>query len=243
MLHIAAVSYLNTFPFVYGLREANRRVPFTLDLAVPSECARLVKEGRAGIGLVPVGALPELKDSTIFGEYCIGATGPVQTVLLLSQVPLREITAISLDMDSRTSVKLVRVLAERFWKISPEWKNLDMPKDPGEFPVSMVAIGDKTFTLRKHYRYIYDLSQGWYEFTGLPFVFAVWVKSADVSLSEAKEVNRLLGYGVDHLAESVEYFRDQLPGCEDCLMYLQRNISYPFDAMKRRGLERFLSYI
>ena len=193
LLKISAVSYLNTIPFVYGIQKSGHMKDFRLDLDVPAVCAAKLKNGEADIALVPVGALPEFDHPEIVSEYCIGARGKVRTVLLLSQQPLDQISQVHLDHDSMTSVKLVKVLAKNFWKISPGWKNLypGQPELPGNLE-SMVAIGDKTFELVKHYKYIYDLAEEWTKFTSLPFVFAVWMSSGPVPGPFVKSLNDAL---------------------------------------------------
>ncbi len=243
-LRIAAVSYLNTFPFVYGLKESGILRDFELELAVPSVCAARLKTGEADIALVPAGALPEIDGYRIVSDFCIGATGPVKTVLLLSKKPLEEIRTIHLDNDSRTSVELVKVLAANQWKINPVWENLR----PGEASSStdleaVVAIGDKTFTLREHYPYVYDLAEGWIEMTGLPFVFAVWITREEIPQEMMASFSAALAYGVERKRETLEYFRGGLPACDDCFGYLEHNISYPLDEAKRKGLGRFLGYL
>jgi chorismate dehydratase len=241
MVRIAAVSYLNTFPFVYGIRKSGFIKDYKLRLEVPSVCADSIRDGQSDIGLVPVGALPGLPEVSIITDYCIGADGPVKTVLLLSMVPIEEIRQIHLDFDSRTSVELVRILAKFYWQIKPGWipfKTSVLP-DPSQHP-SVVAIGDKTFHLRKQYRYIYDLAETWKLFTGSPFVFAVWVSQKGVDPVLIGQLNRALAYGVSNKIASLEYFKDQLPSCDDCLDYLEKNISYPLTEEKRQGMARFL---
>jgi hypothetical protein len=52
-----------------------------------------------------------------------------------------------------------------------------------------------------------------------------------------------LSYGLQHKAESLEYFKDKLPSCIDCLSYLENNISFHFDEEKKKGMQLFLRYI
>jgi chorismate dehydratase len=244
MLNISAVSYLNTFPFVYGLRKSGFLNNHQLDLQVPSLCAKKLISGESDIALVPVGALPEIGKVTFLTDYCIGATGPVKTVLLLSHVPLNEISAIYLDFDSRTSVELVKVLAENYWKINPEWIRLESgASNKGVLFESMVAIGDKTFYLRKNYAFVYDLAAEWVNFSGLPFVFAIWAAKKVISQTDLSLFNQALTYGVNHITECIEYFKGSLPACDDCLGYLENSISYSFDADKKLGLQKFLSFL
>jgi chorismate dehydratase len=244
VLKISAVSYLNTFPFVYGLKESGLLKNFSLELDVPSVCAEKLKKGSVDIALVPSGALPEIGDFHYISDFCIGAVCEVRTVLLLSQVPLQQISMVHLDFDSRTSVELVKVLAKHYWKIDPQWKNLK----PGESASvntfeSMVAIGDKTFTLRHGFPYVYDLAEAWINYTGLPFVFAVWVSRKKLPSDIKLQFTSALAYGISHRRECIGYFRDKLPGCDDCLYYLEHNISYEFENAKREGLKAFLAAI
>lgn len=243
LLKISAVCYLNTFPFVYGLKESGLLKNISLELDVPSVCAEKLKQGTVDIALVPVGALPEIPNCHQLHDYCIGATGEVRTVLLLSKVPLERISRVHLDFDSRTSVELVKVLARHYWKINPRWDQLK----PGQSVSvndyeSLVAIGDKTFEIRSNFPYVYDLAESWISFTGLPFVFAVWVSREKLPAGILQRFRDALEFGIGHKRESIAYFRDKLPACEDCLSYLEHNISYEFDSEKRKGLNTFLHY-
>jgi chorismate dehydratase len=243
-LKISAVSYLNTFPFVYGIQQSGLLHDYRLDLDIPSLCARKLKNGVVDLALIPVGALNDLSTYEFITDFCIGAINKVKTVLLLSHKPLPEIREIGLDYDSRTSVQLVRVLAKHYWKIDPLWKNLlpgQASQDPG--PDAIVAIGDKTFDLVKKYPYCYDLAEEWISFTSLPFVFAAWVTTKKLSETVHSDLNRALEYGVNHINETLEFFKDKLPAEEDCKSYLEKNISYSFDEPKRQGMALFLNYL
>ena len=244
LLKISAVSYLNTFPFVYGILKSGYLENFRLDLDVPSVCAEKLKNGEVDVALVPVGAFPDFKNPVMISEYCIGSVGKVKTVLLLSQKPLEHIQNIYLDFDSRTSVKLVKVLAKYYWNIAPNWNNLNPGQsDRPDKLESLVAIGDKTFELVKQYKYIFDLSEEWIRFTGMPFVFAVWLSKKQLIANFKDQLNEALSYGLKHKAESLEYYKEKLPASIDCLSYLENNISYHFDEEKKKGLELFLRYI
>jgi chorismate dehydratase len=241
---ISAVSYLNTYPFVYGLQHSGHLKNFHLDLAVPSACATRLASGESDIALVPVGAIPDFKDFQIISDFCIGAVRDVRTVLLMSQKPINEITEVYLDGDSRTSVQLVKVLANKFWKIDPVWKNRQnvLADDRPEID-SLVAIGDKTFNLSKKYRYIYDLAGEWIRYTSLPFVFAAWLSVRKVPGHIVDSLNQALDFGVSHINETLEYFNDRLPAGEDCSSYLKENISFTLDEKKREGMNLFLEMI
>ena len=243
LLKISAVSYLNTFPFVYGIMESGILQNFSLELDVPSICAEKLKNGTVHLALVPVGALREIGQFHYISDFCIGAVGEVKTVLLLSKVPLDQITRIYLDFDSRTSVELVKVLAQHYWHIGPRWEKLKpgQAASPDDIE-SLVAIGDKTFRLRQDFEYIYDLAGEWINFTKLPFVFATWVSREKLPDDVLDQFSRAIAFGVGHKRECLEYFKDKLPVHDDCLSYLENNISYDFDDKKKEGLRKFLSF-
>ena len=243
-LKIVAVSYLNTYPFVYGIKESGLLQDYRLELAIPTLCADRISSGGADIALVPAGALPVIGKVFPLSGYCIGAVNTVKTVLLLSHQPLAEISTICLDFDSRTSVQLVKVLAKQYWKIKPDYKKLE----PGEAAnmtsgEAVVAIGDKTFAIRDQYPYQYDLAEEWIKFTGLPFVFALWVSRLQFPEVLTRPFTDALAYGVSHITECLEYFSGKLPAGEDALDYLTNNISFILDEKKQRGLNLFLKYM
>lgn len=244
MLKISAVSYLNTYPFVYGLQRSGLPDKFQLELDVPSVCATKLKNDLADIALVPVGALPDFDHYEFTSRYCIGAVNQVKTVLLLSKVPLNQVNTVHLDFDSRTSVQLVRVLAQQKWGITPDWVGLQ-PGQASKLTAveSMVAIGDKTFALRAHFPYVYDLAEEWISFTGLPFVFAVWLSLKKVPEKFLIPFENALDFGVRNIPACLNHFKNSLPAGVDCREYLEKNISYFLDEEKRKGLDKFLAYL
>ncbi|MCX6251210.1 MAG: menaquinone biosynthesis protein [Bacteroidetes bacterium] len=243
-LRISAVSYLNTIPFVYGILESGFLRDFRLELDVPSVCSRKLLAGEVDIALVPVGAIPDFDHYHLIDGYCIGAVSRVRTVLLLSHVPLEKISKIHLDWDSRTSVKLVQVLAKKFWHIHPEWIPLQSgdAEQPG-VTESLVAIGDKTFELASRFEYIYDLAEEWIRFTSLPFVFAVWMSKEPLPEDILHSFNKALEFGVNHKKETIQFFSSKIQPGIDPYGYLSNNISFIFDDAKKKGLKLFLSLI
>jgi chorismate dehydratase len=113
---ISAVSYLNTLPFLYGIKNHPGLKNFIFEQDIPSMCAKKLITNKVDIALIPVAAIPQVKTPYFISNYCLGAVNKVRTVLLLSEVPLHEIKTVLLDYQSRTSVNLVKVLAKKHWK-------------------------------------------------------------------------------------------------------------------------------
>ena len=236
---IAAVSYLNTIPFIYGIRhEGNFRAD--LLLSPPSECTKNYVEGRADLALLPAAAVPSLKSTEVITEYCIGAVGPVRTVVLLSDGPVSEVRRVFLDPHSQTSVQLVGYLATHRWKIAPEWYSLDDYEQlrHAQEGDAFLLIGDKVFDHEEKFRYKYDLAAEWQAATKLPFAFAVWVARKGTPYEVIESLQHALTFGLEHTYEAIlEAGFDKKP--YDAYEYLTRNIDYIFDNQKRRALQKF----
>jgi len=239
VLRISAVSYLNSLPFVYGIKNSGFLKNSELSLDVPSVCADKLISGKADIGLVPVAAIPLIRNAQIVSDFCIGADGKVQSVLLISRKPLAEIQKVYLDIESRTSVGLVKVLAKEYWKINPEWEPLSARIDFDTLEAA-VLIGDKTFSLPEGFTYIYDLAAEWKSFTGLPFVFACWVANREISSKQEQELNMALAYGVAHTEQAADMKHGIAITRNELLNYLRFSVSYNFDESKKIALKLFL---
>ncbi|MGB3547737.1 MAG: menaquinone biosynthesis protein [Saprospiraceae bacterium] len=238
-----AVSYLNTKPLLYGLVRGAVADELSLELAIPSECAARLRDGRADIGLVPVAALPELGDYELLSDYCIGTDGAVGTVCIYGEVPIERMKTIYLDHHSRTSVMLTRLLLEEYWHQGPDL----LPAEEGYIgriggTTGGLVIGDRTIGLDRKYPYVYDLGEVWKAHTGLPFVFAAWVSRVPLGEEFKTAFNTALADGVAHIPE-LKFLLPSPDPSFDLEYYFTHRISYDFDAPKRRALERFLRYV
>ena len=240
-IRISAVSYLNTKPFVYGLQYSDLIEKVDLSLDIPSICAFKLSIDLADIGLIPVAAIADVPGAHIISDYCIASSGVVRTVILVSNVPLNEITNVILDDQSRTSVQLVKVLAKHFWKISPTWENgktgfNDQVLDPTS---GAVVIGDKAFAASARYKYCYDMGEAWKTFTGFDFVFACWIANKPLPVEFVSEFNQALGMGVLQIQEVIDEYEKVYPYYR-INEYFHENLGLIFDEPKRKGLELFL---
>lgn len=235
------ISYLNSRPFLYGLENSAINEEINISLDIPSRTAEKITTGNTDIGLMPVGGLTGLPDYRLTADYCIGAEGPVRTVVLASNVPLENIGTILLDYQSRSSVLLTKVLADFYWKIKINWQNSDpgYEKEAIRGRTAGVVIGDRVFEVEKMYPYVYDLSSEWLKFSGLPFVFAVWVNMRRLPARFLSLFNSAIEYGIACIPEVEKQVSLFYPGI-DIYTYFTKNISYVLDDRKKEGMRLFL---
>ena len=238
---IAAISYLNTIPFLYGIRHEGSLCA-QLSIAPPAQCVKEFMDGKADIALLSVAAVPSLTNAEIITDYCIGASSAVRTVVVVGNTPIDKVRRIWIDCHSRTSVQLVGYLAQHRWKIAPQWllledySLLDKPQQGDAFMI----IGDKVFNFENRFAYSYDLAEEWISQTCLPFAFAVWVARKGLSYEVHDALQRALTFGVEHIYEAIleSDFADRSYAYD----YLTRNIDYLFDSQKHKALEKFWDF-
>jgi chorismate dehydratase len=245
-IKISAVKYANTYPFIYGLTESGFEDKIILHTDHPAECALKLISGKVDIGLVPVAALPLVKEYQIISDYCIGAKNNVRTVLLLSNCVFDDIRNIYLDYRSRSSINLTKVLAKNFWNREFNWINTSKSFDFKNIGLNeaIVLIGDQCFEYENSFRYKIDLAAEWRKFSGLPFVFACWTANKILETEFVDNFNRALRLGVENIDAVVEKFGETGTITGIVLKnYLTENIDYILDEQKKKGLKLFLELL
>ena len=245
-MRISVVSYLNSAPLVYGILHSGYLDECTVTLDVPAVGADKLARGETDLALVPVGAFPGKNSVSWVGDYCIGVEGPVRTVCLFSEVPVEKIRTVWLDNQSRTSVRLIQILARHYWKINwsyrPATDGFETRDIHGD--QAAVCIGDKVFAVENRYAFRYDLAECWIRLTGLPFVFAAFAARIQPAGELLDRLNRALEAGISAMPDIAgDYVAATGLNREEILDYWTRNISYPLTDRKREGMELFHAYV
>jgi chorismate dehydratase len=241
-IKVGAVSYLNTKPLLYGMQNEQFLQTHALVLDYPAHIGEALKQGIVDVGLVPAALLPSFEQFFIVSDYGIAADFDVASVCLFSEVPLENIETIYLDYQSRSSAALLKILMREFWGIQPV---LVETKDEGfrtkiTGTAAALVIGDRAFEQRRLSTYVYDLAAEWRGFTGLPFVFAVWVSLKPMSPEWIKQFNAANAAGMDYLEEVAEA---QKYSAFNLRTYFQHHIAYQLTPERLKGLERFLELL
>ena len=238
---ISIVSYLNSRPFLYGINKSRLTEQVDLSLDIPSRIAAKLAFNQADVGLIPVAGLEDLEEYKIISRFCIGAVGKVRTVVLASQVPLEDIETILMDYQSRSSVLLAKVLAKFYWQRNFKWENTcaGFEHESVQGTSAGVLIGDRVFDVEQKYRYKYDLSEEWFNYSRLPFVFAVWAARKNVSEQFEAVFNDALEFGVENISEIARMELSNYPEV-DIYDYFTNNISFEYDELKQAGMKKFL---
>jgi chorismate dehydratase len=242
-LRLGAVSYLNTKPLVYGLDAHPEQFEVRFD--VPSKCATLLHEGTVDLGLIP--AIEYLRGDQpyfIVPDVAIASDGDVATVALFTRKAIADVKSIALDLSSRTSVALTRVLCATHWRIEPAFT----PSEPDLDAMlsradAALVIGDPAFEIAPERRGVrkIDLGAEWKTLTGLPFVYAMWVGRADAATpAHCRALQQARDQGLQHLEQIA---RGASGGNRDVeqrsFLYLRDNLKFSLGDREAAGLRRF----
>ncbi|MEJ2698188.1 MAG: menaquinone biosynthesis protein [Desulfuromonadales bacterium] len=252
-LSVGHITYANCAPFFHFLGQSGfsgRIVP-----GVPSELNRLLADGE--IDVSPSSSFEYARgwrQYLLLPGQSISSRGPVQSVLLFSSRSLEDLAGekISLTGESATSVNLLYVLLREF--IQTEEVDFHVPQSSSLESIiaeggTGLLIGDRALKAAMNpsiSRHIFDLGELWYRFTGLPFVFALWILRRESALNKPDEIRRLLDQLSDSrrkafasLHELASHSSERLWMDEKKLVDYWRCMSYDLGEDHLKGLELF----
>ncbi len=244
-IKILAVSYANTLPFIYGIEASKDLKNYEIIKANPAKSVDFALENAVDIALIPTAALPLFPQAEIISDYCIGATNKVDSVMLFSNQKIEDIRTILLDEDSKTSVQLLKILVNKYWKIEninfKSYKANAIP--PLDKETAILMIGDKVFEQQDSYLYHYDLAEIWNKYSGLHFIFALWVTlNPQISAEFLSNFNKALAFGINQLDKVIEKHQKAYPTI-DLQKYYTSSISYNITKQKQEGMQNFLKLL
>jgi chorismate dehydratase len=192
-IRVGAVNYLNTKPLIYDLDQLAPDAQLILE--VPSRLADMLAGGELDVALIPSIEYFRAGSYSIIPEIAIASRGPVLSVTLFSRVAWKDIRRVALDEGSRTSAALVQILLRKHYGLRPAIVPLPMHETAEEADADAVLlIGDRAMqACLPGFSHAFDLGQEWFEWTGMPFVYAFWavregaiLGPVEEALSEAK---------------------------------------------------------
>ena len=261
-MRIGRIPYINCYPVYGALDRGVVELAATMVSGVPTALNRRMAAGRLDISVVS--AVEYARRShryLLLPRLAISCDGPVRSVMLFSSRPARELDGrrVLVSRSSMTSVALLELLFEHVWRASPHFVRgdaelADVRRFDDEPHDARLVIGDAALLLgasrehptssaRPRYIHAYDLGAEWKAWTGLPFVFAVWVAQRSFPLSHALAAHQALlasrDWGVAHL-EALATEAAAVTGLPApvCASYLS-GLDYRLSAEHLAGLEDF----
>ncbi len=252
-LRIGHINYANCTPIFAAFRRQFDCTEYNFIQDVPSNLNRMLAEG--AVDLCPsssfeYGRFPE--NYLILPGLSISSIGPVKSVFLFSRVPLEKLDGepIGLTSESATSVALVKILLKKYFGFANSYFTTSRPDYPEVFKScqSVLLIGNTAMKWNDRYEnlYRYDLGELWYSFTGLPFVFALWIIRKECAAARREEALLLSSRLLEAKRVSLTMLDELATRCEEMswmsregLISYWENISYDLTPLHVEGVKRF----
>ena len=167
MIRLGRISYVNMAPVFHRLDADVEEVQ-----GVPTDLNRQLLEGE--IDLAPISSIEYARNAErlrLLPGLCVGSEGAVDSIQLVTRLPLQRVRTVAVTPESATSVVLTKVLL-------PEAEHVPL----GEEADATLLIGDAALkSAFEDPTPHWDLGRLWLERTGLPMVFAVWAAREPVA--------------------------------------------------------------
>jgi chorismate dehydratase len=160
MIRLGRIAYVNMAPVFYRLDAEVEEV-----VGVPTTLNRQLIAGE--LDVAPISSIEYARNADrlrLLPRLCVSSEGAVESIQLISKIPLDRIRTVAVTPESATSVVLTKVLL-------PDATHVPL----GEEAEARLLIGDAALkSAFEDPTPHHDLGRLWLERTGLPMVFAVW---------------------------------------------------------------------
>lgn len=256
MLRIGRIDYANVTPLFQGLTACFPCDGYRIVSGVPAVLNGMLAAGE--IDVCPSSSFAYAVNAErylILPGLSISSAGPVASVLLFSRIPIEELDGqkVLLSAESATSVNLLKILmVKRFgcrcnFSVSSSGTTAALEEAPAVLLIGDAALRSSMAGLAP---YIYDLGSLWHDWTGLPFVFALWFCTRTAAAEHRQEMKELAGQllaAKEYASRNLERIAAQADeaswmGRDRLIAYWRDNISYNLGQEELDGLRLFYAY-
>ena len=254
-LRIGQIDYANCTPIFTSLTKLYDCTDYRFVRGVPAELNALLRCG--DIDICPSSSFEYASSPEsylLLPELSISSFGRVKSVLLFSRLPIEELDnqPVGLTTESATSVNLLKILLAKAYGLRNEFRpsSAPFPDALGTCP-ALLLIGDAALKAAKRADglFVYDLGELWYRFTGLPFVFALWLVTRRAVDARGEELQLLRDRLIQAKRHAYDTYGEIASSCaergwmssEELVAYW-RTISYDLSPDHLRGVATFFTY-
>jgi chorismate dehydratase len=201
-MRVGRIPYINCYPVYGGIDRGLIPLDAELVTGTAADLNDLLAAGELDLSVIS--AVEYARDAAsyhLLPDLAISCDGPVHSVKLFSRRPVEALgdATVLRTASSRTSVLLLELLCRHRWQVSPRFATVraepsDLDALAGFPHDAVLVIGDAALLLaaRGEYPVEVDLGLAWREWTGLPFVFAVWAARRSADQAKARDVHARL---------------------------------------------------
>jgi chorismate dehydratase len=253
---VGHIQFLNCVPIYWGLARTGSLLDLDLSKDTPERLSDALVAGDLDIS--PITCVEYLRNAdqlVVMPDIAVGSDGPVLSCVIVSQVPLDQLDGrkVALGSTSRTSVRLAQLLLAEQYGVQPDYYTcppdlaLMMQEADAAVLIGDAALRATMFDGPRLGLDVHDLGAMWKDWTGLPFVFAVWAARRDFLEREpelVREVRRAFLASRDLSMEEVDKVAEQTARWElfdeELLRrYFAEALDFSFGERQLEGMREF----
>ena len=253
---VGHIQFLNCVPIYWGLARTGSLLDLDLSKDTPERLSDALVAGDLDIS--PITCVEYLRNAdqlVVMPDIAVGSDGPVLSCVIVSQVPLDQLDGrkVALGSTSRTSVRLAQLLLAEQYGVQPDYYScppdlaLMMQEADAAVLIGDAALRATMFDGPRLGLDVHDLGAMWKDWTGLPFVFAVWAARRDFLEREpelVREVRRAFLASRDLSMEEVAKVAEQTARWElfdeELLRrYFAEALDFSFGERQLEGMREF----
>jgi chorismate dehydratase len=241
---IGSVPYLNEKPLTrwFTHTDEGRNSGIEVRYAVPSELAGMLARGEIAAALVSSFEYLRTPGYKIVPNISIATQDEVLSVRAFTRVPWRFTQSVALDTSSLTSAALLKILLADVYDAHPDFIN-HAPDLDAMLAVADAGllIGDAGMLASDKGLFTLDLGSAWRRLTGLPFVYACWIGSAEnITPDLVYALKTAKAWGLSQLGQIAVEQAEKLQCPEAlCRRFLTEIMDYDLGEEELHGLEEF----
>jgi chorismate dehydratase len=254
-VRIGQIEYANCTPIFTALKTNLDCSAYRFVSGVPSTLNAMLAAGE--IDLCPSSSIEygkSFEKYSLLPNLSISSIGVVKSVLLFSRVPIDDLAnqPVGLTTESDTSINLLKIILAKKYGFRNRYLRTSLPLSEAIRQYSaLLLIGDTALkaSLANHGLYVYDLGELWHDFTGLPFVFALWIVRRDAAAVKHAEIKALCAelqqakqLAYDSYESIASNSKEKSWINTEALVDYWRTISYDLTPAHIAGLQSFFHY-
>lgn len=251
-LRLGRIGYLNVLPIYHPLESGVIAHEYEIISGPPAVLNNMMAHGELHVSAtssIEYGRRPD--QYLLVPDMAIGSRGPVMSVLLLSRRPVEDLAnqTVLVSAETHTSAALLRLLFKEYYRFPVRYETGSATGRiaEGNAPEAFLAIGDEALRLRNHpdYPHRLDLGEAWRQWTGLPFIFGVWVVSRQAAANNCFHADptallqRARDWGELHMDTILDLTLQGCPLSRDELRDYYRGLVFHMGYAEMEGMRHF----
>lgn len=249
MIRLGHIDYSNCVPVHALLIGDDAPADVRVRYGVPTDLNRALAAGE--IDAAPCSSIEYARHAAEYRllPFAIASRGAVQSILFESRRPPTALDGctVALPSASATSVVLLRILLERHWGVRARFRAFDQAVEDPFATGAEAALWIGDVALRRvpaPGHAVHDLGRVWFEWSGLPFAFALWQVRRELPGADLDRLARLLrasrAWFLEREAELAAHYAPRFGLPPDRLRNYWSSLVYDLEPDVLQGLTRFL---